>query len=239
MELRPPLRQLQHHSAIAVRPVGSDYRHFLRTEPSTKRTASRSHAETELDEREKQRRVEAIVFLSPEGIPSRKLAKLADLADATEARTLVRQLNAAYDRQQRPYRIEETASGYSILTRAQFAAWLRRLDFVPGDVRLGQSAMETLAIVAYRQPILRADIEAIRGVGCNEVLKQLMDMDLVRMSGRSEELGRPYLYGTTRRFLQMFGLRSADRLPRIAWVNNIDLNIKDGTARADTVPPSY
>jgi segregation and condensation protein B len=85
-------------------------------------------------------------------------------------------------------------------------------------MRLGQSALETLSIVAYRQPATRADIEAIRGVGCSEILKQLMEMDLVRISGRSEDLGRPYLYETTQRFLQMFGLRSADRLPRIDWV---------------------
>jgi len=80
-----------------------------------------------------------------------------------------------------------------------------------------------LAVVAYRQPVLRADVEAIRGVGCIEVLKQLMENELVRISGRSEELGRPYLYGTTSRFLQIFGLRSADRLPRADWVNEARL----------------
>lgn len=176
----------------------------------------------EIDEPEKIRRLEAVLLLSPEGISSRKMAKLAGLADATEARTLVRQLNLIYDSASRPFRVEESAGGFTIMTRSHFAAWLRRLNYIPGEMRLGQSAMETLAIVAYRQPVLRANIEAIRGVGCSEVLKQLMELDLVRISGRSEELGRPYLYGTTRRFLQMFGLRSADRLPRIDWVNDID-----------------
>ncbi len=164
-------------------------------------------------------RLEAVLFLSPDGVSSRKIAKLAHLADATEARTLIRRLNQQLDDAGRAYRVEETAGGYALLTRSQFAPWLRRQSHVPGELKLSQTAMETLAVVAYRQPVLRADIEAIRGVGCSEVLKQLMEMDLVRISGRSEDLGRPYLYGTTPRFLQMFGLRSADRLPRIDWVN--------------------
>ncbi len=173
---------------------------------------------------EKLRNLEAVLFLSPQGVNSRKASKLAGLADATEVRTLIRQLNLLYDNQGKPYRIEEVAGGYAILTRPQFAPWLRKLSYVPGELRLGQSSLETLAIVAYRQPVTRADIEAIRGVGCSEILKQLMEMDLVRISGRSEDLGRPYLYGTTQRFLQMFGLRSADRLPRIEWVNTIPPN---------------
>ncbi|MFO0942055.1 MAG: SMC-Scp complex subunit ScpB [Pirellulales bacterium] len=173
---------------------------------------------------DKLRNLEAVLFLTPQGVSSRKASKLAGLADATEVRTLIRQLNLLYDNQGRPYRVEEVAGGYAILTRPQFAPWLRKLSHVPGELRLGQSSLETLAIVAYRQPVVRADIEAIRGVGCSEILKQLMEMDLVRISGRSEDLGRPYLYGTTQRFLQMFGLRSADRLPRIEWVNSIPPN---------------
>ncbi|MBX3420995.1 MAG: SMC-Scp complex subunit ScpB [Pirellulaceae bacterium] len=163
------------------------------------------------------RRLEAILILSPQGISTRKASKLADLADATEVRTLVRQLNMFYDSRGKPYRIEEIAGGLAMMTRPVFAPWLRKLAYMPGEIRLARSALETLAIVAYRQPVMRAEIEAIRGVGCSELLKQLMDLDLVRISGRSEDLGRPYLYETTQRFLQMFGLRSADRLPRINW----------------------
>lgn len=184
-------------------------------------------ADSELD---RQRRLEAVLFLSPQGITSRKAAKLADLADATEVRTLIRQLNRIYDCQFKPYRIEEVAGGYALVTRGRLSPWLRKLSYLPGEVRLGRPALETLAIVAYRQPVMRADIEAIRGVASSELLKQLMEMDLVRISGRSEDLGRPYLYGTTPRFLQMFGLRSADRLPRIEWVNFV--------APVDTITPS-
>ncbi len=171
------------------------------------------------DSQQRMRRVEAVLFLSREAVNSKKLAKLAGLADATEARTLIRQLNKQYDQTGRAFRIEEVAGGLTMLTRPQFAPWLRKLAHLPRATKLSQSAMETLAVVAYRQPVLRADIEAIRGVGCSEVLKQLMDIDLVRICGRSEELGRPYLYGTTKRFLQIFGLKSADRLPRADWVN--------------------
>lgn len=180
-------------------------------------------ATEDLSQAEKTRRIEAVLFLSREAVSSRKLAKLAGLADATEARTLIRQLNQQYEEDGRVFRIEEVAGGMTMLTRPQFAPWLRRLAHLPRVTKLSQSAMETLAVVAYRQPVLRADIEAIRGVGCSEVLKQLMETELVRISGRSEELGRPYLYGTTNRFLQIFGLRSADRLPRADWVNEARL----------------
>lgn len=195
---------------------------------------------------EKRRRLEAAIFLSPEGETSRKLAKLVGLADATEVRTLIRQINQSLDAQGRAYRIEEFAGGYAMMTRSHFAPWLRRLPYVPGAMKLSQSALETLAVVAYRQPVLRANVEAIRGVSCSEVLKQLMELDLVRISGRSEDLGRPYLYGTTRRFLQMFGLRSADRLPRMAWVNQTQPSLStqeladlDSESKESTVKKSF
>lgn len=170
---------------------------------------------------EKIRRLEAVLFLSPSGLTGRRAAKLAGLADATEVRTLIGQLNRQYDGQFKPYRIEEIAGGYTILTRVRFAPWLRKLSYLPGELRLERPALETLAIVAYRQPVLRADIEAIRGVGCSDALKQLLELDLVRIGGRSEDLGRPYLYETTQRFLLLFGLRSVDRLPEIDSVGHL------------------
>ncbi|MCA9132817.1 MAG: SMC-Scp complex subunit ScpB, partial [Planctomycetales bacterium] len=113
---------------------------------------------------EKTRRLEAVLFLASEELSSRKLAKLAGLADATEARTLIRQINQSLDNDGRAYRIEEVAGGYTMMTRPHFAPWLRRLAYVPGALKLSQSALETLAVVAYRQPVLRANVEAIRGV---------------------------------------------------------------------------
>lgn len=220
--LQPPQRQIISPRIATVRQAG--FRRWLfrslQSRPQDRQKRD-GHGRTDIF-REKQRRLEAVLFLSPHGITSRKAAKLAGLADATEVRTLIRDLNQLYDSQLKPYRVEEVAGGYAIWTRARFAAWLRKLAYVPGELHLVRSALETLAIVAYRQPIMRAEIEAIRGVGSSEILKQLMEMDLVRINGRSEDLGRPYFYGTTQRFLQMFGLRSADRLPRIEWVNLIE-----------------
>lgn len=160
-------------------------------------------------------RIEAILFLAREPLGTRKLAQLADLADGTEARTLIRKLNLLYDRENCAFRAVEVAGGYQLVTRPQFAPYLRRLHGPAVEVRLSAPATETLAVVAYRQPVLRADIESIRGVQCGELLRQLMERDLVRIVGRSEELGRPFLYGTTRRFLQVFGLRYIEELPPV------------------------
>jgi segregation and condensation protein B len=111
--------------------------------------------------------------------------------------------------------VEEIAGGFRLMTRPQFGAWVKRLAHVPPEVRLSAPALETLAVVAYRQPVLKATVEAIRGVHCGEVVRQLMERDLVRIVGRSEDLGRPYLYAPTPRFLEVFGLRSLDELPRV------------------------
>jgi segregation and condensation protein B len=159
-------------------------------------------------------RLEAVLFLAREPLSSRKLSQYANLADGTQARTLIRRLNAQYDALGRAFRVEQVAGGYQLLTRPKLAPWLRRLAHVPGEVRLSAPALETLAVVAYRQPVLRAEIEAIRGVNCGEILRQLMERDLIRISGRSQELGRPFLYATTKRFLQLFGLNTLEELPR-------------------------
>ena len=144
---------------------------------------------------------------------------------------MVRQLNQFYDEAGRAFRVEEVAGGFQLLTRMRFAPWLRRLEYVPSPVRLSAPAMETLAVVAYRQPVLRAEIEAIRGVNCGEILRQLMERDLVRIGGRSDELGRPYLYTTTKRFLQLFGLQNLDR-----FASRIALRDNSGSADAQTSP---
>lgn len=163
---------------------------------------------------DKIRRLESVLLLAREPLNSRKLSQYANLADGTEARTLIRRLNEIYDESGRSFCIEEVAGGFQLLTRPKFSTWLRRLNHLAAEIRLSAPTLETLAVVAYRQPVLRADIEAIRGVNCGEILRQLMERDLVRISGRSEELGRPFLYSTTKRFLQLFGLSNLDELPR-------------------------
>ncbi len=159
-------------------------------------------------------RVEAVLLLASEPLSSRRIGQFASLADGTEARTLIRRLNRLYDVQGSAFRVEEVAGGFQLLTRPKFGGWLRRLHQTSVETRLSGPALETLAVVAYRQGVIRAEIESIRGVQCGEMLRQLMERDLVRIVGRSNDLGRPFLYGTTKRFLQVFGLRSLDELPR-------------------------
>lgn len=170
-------------------------------------------AQWDRDPEQCQRRLEAILFMARVPLTSRKLSQFAGLADGTQARTMIGQLNEKYDRLGTAFQVKRIAGGYQMLTRPQFAKWLRQLDHVPRPSRLSRPAMETLAVVAYRQPIIKADIEAIRGVSSGEMLRQLLEKGLIRIHGRSEELGRPYLYATTREFAVEFGLRNLDDLP--------------------------
>lgn len=160
-------------------------------------------------------RVEAALFLSREPLTTRKLAELAGVADGTRARTLVGQLAERLRRRGAAMQPVEIAGGWQLLTQPRLADWLGRLLGGPEDARLSPAALETLAAVAYRQPATRAEIEAIRGVQCGELLRLLMERDLLRIVGRADELGRPFLYGTTRNFLQVFGLRRLEDLPPI------------------------
>jgi segregation and condensation protein B len=159
-------------------------------------------------------RLEAVLLLCREPASTRRLAQLAGLADGTEARTLIRRLNRLYDEGGSAFRAEEVGGGFQLMTRPPFGPWLRRLYRWSGEMRLSAPGIETLAVVAYLQPVMRSQIEAIRGVDCGEIVRQLMERDLLRIVGRSSELGRPYLYGTTKKFLQVFGLRHLDDLPR-------------------------
>ena len=161
----------------------------------------------------KMARLEAVLLVADSALSRRRLAQLATLADTSEVRSLVDQLNATYDQSCSAFRIERVATGFQMLTRPEFSFWLDKLHQRQTTLKLSPPAMETLAIVAYRQPVTRADIEAIRGVQCTEMLKQLMDRGLVRIGGEEDSLGRPYLYETSRRFLELFGLRTLDDLP--------------------------
>jgi segregation and condensation protein B len=159
--------------------------------------------------------VEAGLLAADEPLSARRLAQVAGLTDAAEARRQVGRLQQLYDQDATAFQVEEVAGGFQLLTRPQFHPWLVRLRRAGAELRLTPAARETLAIVAYRQPITRADLEAVRGVQSSEVLRQLMEKGLVRIAGRDTTLGRPVLYGTTRKFLQVFGLNSLRDLPLV------------------------
>ncbi len=160
-------------------------------------------------------RLEAALFLADEPLTARRLAEVAALADAAEARKLVDRLRALYDADGTAFQVEELAGGYQLLTRPAFHPWLLRLRRTGHDLRLTPAALETLAVIAYKQPITRAEVDAVRGVQCGELIRVLMEKGLVRHAGRHDSLGRPQLYGTTKKFLQAFGLNSLRDLPEV------------------------
>ena len=147
--------------------------------------------------------------------PAARIAQLLGTGDASDVKAHIDTLNQRYEHSGAAFRITAIAKGYQVLTLPVFDAWIKKLHKARDDSRLSQAALETLAIVAYKQPILRADVEAIRGVAVGDMLIRLRDMGLVRIVGRAEEIGRPLLYGTTTRFLDVFGLSSLKDLPKI------------------------
>jgi segregation and condensation protein B len=178
-------------------------------------------------------RLEAILFLAREPLTLRKLAQLANLTDATEARTVLKSLQARYDERQCAFQLAQVAGGFQLMSRREFVTWVRPQSAQEHEFRLSPPSLETLVVVAYRQPILRAEIEAIRGVACGEILRQLLDRDLLRIVGRSEELGRPLRYGTTKRFLEVFGLSNLEELP---WAGELRRADEFGSENAETAP---
>jgi len=158
--------------------------------------------------------VEALLFSTHHPLTAGRLAELLDLETTKPIRAAIKSLNEQYDSGNRAFRIEQVAGGYQLLTLPTFGELLKRFHQKEGDAKLTKAALETLAIIAYKQPILRADIEAIRGVACGETIRSLMEKHLVKIAGRAEEPGRPILYGTTKRFLELFGLNSLKELPQ-------------------------
>lgn len=158
-------------------------------------------------------RLEAALLIGGTATPAKKLAQVARLIDVKEVLQLIQILNDSYDRTRSAFRIEQTAAGFLLMTRAALSPWLDRLHNRQAEMKLSAPMMETLTIIAYQQPVTRADVEAIRGVQSAEMIRQLMDRGLVRIGGEDDSLGRPFLYETTRQFLSMFGLRRLEDLP--------------------------
>lgn len=158
--------------------------------------------------------LEALLLSTHSPLTAGRIAELMELDTVKPVRKAIRTLNEQYESTSRAFRIEQVAGGFQILTLPQYGDALKRLHQREIDAKLTKAALETLAIVAYKQPILRADVEAIRGVACGETIRSLMEKHLVKIAGRAEEPGRPILYGTTKRFLELFGLNSLKDLPQ-------------------------
>ena len=158
--------------------------------------------------------VEAVLFASDEPLT---IGRLANIVGATNAQIHqhIDNLNNKYQAGNNAFRIEQIAGGYQMLTLSSYNHWLKKLLRERDQTKLSPAALETLAIIAYKQPIIRADIEAVRGVAVGEIIRNLMYKGLVKIAGRAEVLGRPMLYGTTKKFLEAFGLNSLKDLPKI------------------------
>lgn len=169
----------------------------------------------DLPDEEFDRVIEALLFASGEALTPLRLADGAACSSPRRARQSIDRLRAEYARSLRAFDILEIAGGFRLYTRPEYQEHVARLDKMRAPDRLSAAALETLAIIAYRQPIIRADIDVIRGVQSGAILRSLLDKKLIRVVGRSDQPGRPLQYGTTKRFLDHFGLASVKDLPRV------------------------
>ena len=188
-----------------------------------------------MDRSEQRRIIEALVMGAPEPISAARLAEVVPGCKPGDAKDLVNELNTEYQEQDRSFEIWEVGGGYQLRSRAEFSGYLQQLQ-KQRPLRLSRAALDTLSIVAYKQPATRAEIEDIRGVDAGAVLKGLLDRRLLRIAGHREVPGRPMLYATTRRFLEVFGLESLKSLPSLRELK--DLAEQRGVELPGAVPAS-
>ncbi len=176
--------------------------------------------------------IEALIFAAEEPLSVKQLKAIYEYSapagsgeerkiEADAIRAIVKELNDEYRAAGRPYRILPIAGGFQFATHKEYADWLGKLRREQGRRKLSQSGVETLAIIAYKQPISKGEVESIRGVNCDYVLKTLLEKELIAVTGRAETVGRPLLYGTTRDFLKHFGLNEITDLPRPREIEEI------------------
>jgi segregation and condensation protein B len=159
--------------------------------------------------------IEALLLASEKPLPLDQIRFVLDDADASDVRNLIDELKVEYEQASRGIRVVEIAGGFQMITASEFAPFLRKLFKNRHIERLSKPALETLAIIAYKQPLTRNEIELLRNVNIDGVMKSLLDKNLVRIAGRKKAPGRPCVYGTTRQFLEHFGLKSLEDLPKI------------------------
>ncbi|MBR9980816.1 MAG: SMC-Scp complex subunit ScpB [Desulfatitalea sp.] len=156
--------------------------------------------------------IESLLFVADEPLTIDKLRGIIETADGKQIRSALESLTEEYERRGGGFLLREVAGGWQMRTRPEYHEWIKRM-LQPSPQRLSRAALETLALIAYKQPIIRADIEYIRGVDCGGVLRQLMERKLIRVLGRKEIAGRPLIYATTKLFLEMFDLKDLNELP--------------------------
>ena len=169
-----------------------------------------------MEEGQSKRIIEAILFVMSQPVPLKRLHEVLEELEGPQIRGLIQALNDEYLTSGRAFYIQEVAGGYQLVTHQQLAPWIRRMLQTHKPDAVSTAALETLAIIAYRQPITKAEIEVIRGVDVTASLDTLLERRFARVAGRKDSPGRPFLYGTTVEFLRHFGLKSIEALPPMA-----------------------
>ena len=187
-----------------------------------------------MNEKEQLLILEALLFASPESLTQTRM-NLVFVDDSPQLTNLIPKLQDKFIMENRPLEIQEVAGGYQITTRAEYETWVRRLLNKSGKLTLSQAALETLAIIAYKQPVNRFEIEAVRGVDCSGVLKTVLDRNLIKIKGRDEGPGRPLLYATTDTFLEYFGLNRISDMPKLKEI--IELTKDDSEEQLEAFIP--
>jgi segregation and condensation protein B len=168
-----------------------------------------------METREKKSLIEALLFISGEPVTLASLKTSTELAEP-DLKQLLDEMIAEYRGRNGGLLLIEIANGYQMVTNPQYAQWIRKFRSTAASGKLSMPALETLAIIAYKQPIIKAELEQIRGVNSDGVVKTLLDRKLIKIMGRKEVPGKPLLYGTTREFLEYFGLKDLTELPTLA-----------------------
>lgn len=173
-----------------------------------------------MEPQERQRILEALLLASAEPVTAARLGRIVPESSAREVREDIAALNERYESAGHGFRIEEVAGGHQLRTVPDLAAYVQSLEPVP-PLRMSRAGLETLAIIAYKQPVTRAEIEHVRGVDAGPLLRGLLERRLVRIAGHREVPGRPILYATTPRFLEVFGLASLSDLPTLREIEEL------------------
>jgi len=199
--------------SVTAEPIGSDCQLGDCATVDQEGAQAIAGGEKAVAERELKAIIESLLFVSAEPIPAVRLAAAIGDVTRAEIEACLRILEHELEQEGRGIRLAEIAGGYRLVTKQEYAPWIKRLDKTKSAAKLSRSALETLAIIAYKQPLVRSEVEEIRGVETSGVIRTLLERKLVRIVGRKEVPGRPIMYGTTKFFLEQFGLSDLSQLP--------------------------
>jgi segregation and condensation protein B len=179
--------------------------------------------------------IEALIFASDKPVTIEQVKKVLGDLDTASVRKSIDELKVEYETQNRGLRIIEIAGGFQMITSTIFAPFLKKLFKCRFSDKLSKPALESLAIIAYKQPLTKSEIESLRNVNVDGVMKSLLDKNLIRICGRKKIPGRPFVFGTTRQFLEHFGLKSLDDLPKMVEFNAMAKEVEE-KANIELVP---